>query len=127
MSLISLTFGDRKNNFSVSPEIQVTRPSDSIKVDPSVENKFEVVKSSFFFQQNEPYIVGNIVSGVVAQGMRGKVNGRNFEIVELDSKYGSAGIAKEGMSVGISVNGLGSELIGKGTIIVFEQGRTAAQ
>lgn len=120
MSLVSLTFGEKRNSFSVAPCIQVTRPADCIKVDPNIENKMEVVKSCFFFKHNEPYIVGNIVSGVVSEKMRGTVNGKSFDIIELDSKYGDAGIAKKGMTIGLSVKGLTNENIDKGTVIVFE-------
>jgi hypothetical protein len=123
MSLISLTFGDRKNNFSCGPEIQVTRPSDCIKAIPGVENRVEVVKSCFFYKQNEPYIVANIVSGVVSEKMTGSLNGKSFEIVELNSKYGNAGIAKKGMTIGLMVKGLENEAIPKGTTISFEAGR----
>jgi hypothetical protein len=120
MSLISLTFGEKRNNFSVAPCIQVVRPADCIKIEPGVENKVEVVKSCFFFKNNEPYIVGNIVSGVVSEKMRGTVNGKSFEVIELDSKYGSAGIAKKGMTIGLSVKGLEHEIIEKGAMICFE-------
>lgn len=120
MSLISLTFGEKRNSLSWQPEIQVIRPADCIKIIPGVENKAEVVKSCFFYQQNEPYIVANIVSGVVSEKMKGKLNGKSFEIVELNSKYGNAGIAKKGMTIGLMVKGLENETIQKGTTIVFE-------
>lgn len=120
MSLISLTFGEKRNSFSWQPEIQVIRPADCIKIVPGVENKAEVVKSCFFYQHNEPYIVANIVSGVVSEKMRGTLNGKSFEIVELNSKYGNAGIAKKGMTIGLMVKGLENETIQKGTTIVFE-------
>lgn len=119
MSLVSLTFGEKRNSFSVSAAIQVTRPADCIKIDPNIENRLEVVKSCYFFKNNEPYIVGNIVSGAVAERMRGTVNGKSFEVIELDSKYGDAGIAKKGMTVGLSVKGLENETIEKGTSILF--------
>lgn len=127
MGLVSLTFGERRNSFSVSAAIQVIRPADYIKIDPAVENRVEVVKSCFFFKHNEPYIVGNIVSGAVAEGMQGTVNGKTFEIIELDSKYGNAGIAKKGMSVGLSVRGLENEIIEKGATIVFALGNRPPQ
>ncbi len=127
MGLVSLTFGEKRNSFSVASAIQVIRPADCIKIDPAIENRLEVVKSCFFFKHNEPYIVGNIVSGAVAQGMQGTVNGKSFEIIELDSKYGSAGIAKKGMSVGLSVKGLENEIIERGTEIVFSPSEQTAQ
>ena len=120
MSLISLTFGEKRNSFSIEPQIQVTRPADCIKIVPGVENKAEVVKSCFFYQHNEPYIVANIVSGVVSEKMKGTLNGKSFEIIELNSKYGNAGIAKKGMTIGLMVKGLENETIQKGTTIVFE-------
>ncbi|MCX6798713.1 MAG: hypothetical protein NTW59_01285 [Candidatus Diapherotrites archaeon] len=121
MSLVSLTFGDKRNCFSVLPQIQVTRPSDCIKIDPSIENKVEVLKSCFFYKHNEPYIVANITSGIVAEKMFGEVNGKTFEVTELNSKYGDAGIAKQGMTIGICVKGLENEIIQKGAVILFRQ------
>ena len=120
MSLISLTFGERRNSFSIAPQIQVTRPADCIKIIPGVENRVEVVKSCFFYQHNEPYIVANIVSGVVSEKMKGTLNGKSFEILELNSKYGNAGMAKKGMTIGLMVKGLENETIEKGATIVFE-------
>ena len=120
MSLISLTFGEKRNCFSVAPQVQVTRPADCIKIEEGVENRIEVVKSCFFFKQNEPYIVGKNVSGAVAERMRGTINGKCFEIIDLDSKYGNAGIAKEGMVIGLSVRGLENETIEKGAFITFK-------
>jgi hypothetical protein len=64
--------------------------------------------------------VANIVSGVVSEKMRGLLNGKSFEIMELNSKYGNAGIAKKGMTIGLMVKGLENETIEKGTTIVFE-------
>jgi len=118
LSLVSLTFGERRNNFSRYSEIEVLTPADCIKIDPNVENRLEVVKSCFFFKHNEPYIVGNIVSGVVAENMRGKLNGKEFEIVEVNSKYGCIG--KKGMTIGLMVKGLTNEQIAKGATITFE-------
>ncbi len=121
MSLVSLTFGEKRNNFTnTGIAIQIIRPSDCIKIDPNAENKIEVVKCCFFFKTNEPYIVGNIISGAVCERMRGTVNGKEFEIIELDSKYGDAGKAKKGMSIGLTVKGLENEIIEKGTVIDFK-------
>lgn len=121
VSLVSLTFGERRNNFTnTGIAIQVIRPADCIKIDPNAENKIEVVKSCIFFQKTEPYIVGNVVSGAICEQMRGTVNGKEFEIIELDSKYGAAGKAKKGMTVGLTVKGLEREEIQKGTVIEFK-------
>jgi GTPase len=84
------------------------------------------VKSCFFYKHNEPYIVGNIVSGVIAEKMTGEINGKSFEVIELNSKYGDAGIAKKGMTVGICVKGLENESIQKGAVIVFKPCEPAA-
>ncbi|MFH1664230.1 MAG: hypothetical protein ABH986_05520 [archaeon] len=121
MSLISLTFGNKKNSFSVSSAIQIVRPADCLVSKAGIENTVRVVKSCFFFKQKEPYIVANIVSGIVSEKMCGTVNGRNFEIVELESKYGDAGIAKKGMTIGLMVKGLENEVIESGSTISFEE------
>ncbi len=121
MSLTALTFGNKKNSFSVSSAIQITRPSDFIVSNSNEENSAKVIKSCFFFQQVEPYILANVVSGVVSEKMYGTINGKKFEIVELESKYGDAGIAKKGMTIGLIVKGLEHETIESGTTILFEE------
>ncbi|MBU2476759.1 hypothetical protein KKG83_04775 [Candidatus Micrarchaeota archaeon] len=121
MSLTALTFGKKKNSFSASAVIQITRPSDLIVSHSNEENSAKVIKSCFFFQQNEPYILANVVSGVVSEKMYGVIDGKKFEIVELESKYGYEGIAKKGMTIGLIVKGLEREIIESGTTILFEE------
>ncbi|MBN2067899.1 MAG: hypothetical protein JW744_05515 [Candidatus Diapherotrites archaeon] len=114
MSLFTLTFGSGREK-PVYSEIEVVRPSDSIRVDPSKENKVEVKKACTFFKCPGVYIVGEVVSGVVKENMVGSCNGKQFEIEEVEGKFGNAG--KEGMNIGMSVSGISLEDLKKGDVI----------
>jgi len=123
MSLISLTFGNgngNKNKFSVREEIEIIQPWHSIKVDENTENKLLVKKVCSFYKLEEKYIVGEIVSGVVKEGMFGKSNGKQFRVIELNCKMKDAPIAKAGMTVGLLVEGIEESDIAKDSEIVFE-------
>jgi hypothetical protein len=63
MSLVSLTFGDKNQSFSVPSMMHVFYPKDSIKVDPNVQTKIQVVKTSTFYNSQEVYVVGQVISG----------------------------------------------------------------
>lgn len=117
MSLVSLTFGSGKSQFSVRPAIAVLNPWDKIKVDPSIENKVEVKKVCQFLGCEEVYIVGQITSGVVTDRMKGHNKDFTFEIVELESKY--RGVAKQGMTVGLLVKGISKEAVCRGDTLTF--------
>ena len=118
MSLVSLTFGSGKSQFSVKPAIAVINPWDKIKVDPTVENKVEVKKVCQFLGCEEVYVVGQITSGVVTGQMKGSSRDKTFEIVELESKYGH-NVAKQGMTVGLLIKGIPKELVCRGDTLVF--------
>lgn len=117
MSLVSLTFGTGKSEFSVKPAISVINPWDRIKVDPNVENKVEIKKVCQFLGCEEVYIVGQITSGVVSDQMNGLIKGSMFEIVELESKY--RGVAKQGMTVGLLVKGVSKDQFCRGDTLTF--------
>lgn len=118
MSLVSLTFGSGKSEFSVKAPISVLTPEDQIAIDPAVENRLEIKKACQFLGHTDVYLVGQIVSGVVTNSMKGQVNGLDFEIVELESKIGHR-IAKTGMTVGLTVRGIQKDLFKQGSIVTF--------
>ena len=120
MSLISLTFGNGKNKFSVTHAIEVIQPWHNIKARDGVENRLIVKKICSFYKLSEKYIVGEIVSGVVGEGMVGKINGKEFKILELNCKLKDAPIAKTGMTIGILVEGIEETDAPKESAIVFE-------
>ena len=122
MSLVSLTFGAGKSEFSVKPAIAIINPWDKLRVDPTIENKVEVKKVCQFLGCDEVYIVGQITSGVLCEQMKGCVKGNNFDIVELESKY--KGMAKQGMTVGLLVKGIAKETVCRGDTLTFSLGQT---
>lgn len=122
MSLTSLTFGKENGGFSsamsVEPAIQITSPQDLISINPAVENKVEIKKACQFLGHSDIYLVAQIMSGVVSHKMKGYVEGRSFDIVELESKLGSR-IAKEGMTIGLTIRGVPREAFDKGKVVSF--------
>ena len=117
MSLITLTFGgENKGAYS---EIDIVSPQDSIYVYPWEKNKLCVKKVTCFYNEPEVYVVGEIVSGAISKGMTGDVNGKHFTIKDLNCKYRGSDIAKKGMTIGLSIEGVSKEEIEKGSIISF--------
>jgi hypothetical protein len=115
MSLAALTFGAGKQSFSVPTMMHVFYPKDSIKIDPNVENKIQVLKVSTFYNTNDIYIIGQVISGVVKDNMSFCVNGKKICVPEIDSKL--KGVAKQGMNLGFSLQGITAEEIAKGTVL----------
>jgi len=84
------------------------RPEDSIRVEPGKEPKLEVQKISTFLGFNGVYIIGKVKSGVIAPSMMGiSPTGKTFRVTEIESKYPNCAVAKQGMTVGLSVEGVG--------------------
>jgi hypothetical protein len=103
---------------AAQPAIQITSPEDLISVNPAIENKVEIKKACQFLGHSDVYLVAQIMSGVVSHKMKGVVDGRSFDIVELESKLGSR-IAKEGMTIGLTIRGLPREAFDKGKVVSF--------
>lgn len=119
MSLVSLTFGRGREEFSVKPHIQITRPEDRFASAEGIENRFEVLRVCNFYKIDDLYIVGKIISGVVEERMTTSINGRKCEVVELECKYRGAEIAGTGMTVGLLVRGPAKGDVGNGEILTF--------
>ncbi|MDD5163268.1 MAG: hypothetical protein PHD95_03610 [Candidatus ainarchaeum sp.] len=115
MSLAGLTFGVGKQSFSVPPMMHVFYPKDSIKIDPNVENKLQVIKVSSFYNTDDIYVVAQVISGVVKDNMSFSINGKKILVPEIESKL--KGVAKQGMNVGFSLQGIAVEEIAKGAVL----------
>ncbi len=96
---------------SVPSAIQImSRPEDHIHVTPGSEPKLEVQKISTFLGFDGVYIIGKVTSGMIAPSMMGlSPNGKKFRVTEIESKYPNCAVAKQGMTVGLSVEGIGKE------------------
>ncbi|MFH1256639.1 MAG: hypothetical protein V1494_05090 [Candidatus Diapherotrites archaeon] len=120
MGLVSLTFGEGRNSFSVAPQISIIQPMDGLRVDPNIENKLEVKKVCQFLGHDDLYIVGEVKSGVVGETMCSKIGDNTLEIVELECKFRGARKAKPGMMIGITCKGAPREAIDKGLVLEFQ-------
>lgn len=118
MSLISLTFGEKKQSFSTDL-ISISTPLDRMEVDPNEANSVKVKKVCQFFGDSTLYLICEVVSGAITEQMVGKCEGKFLEIKEIDSKYPRSKIAKKGMTVGLSVSGVRKSDINKDYIINF--------
>ena len=88
----------------------ISRPEDHIKVTPGSEPKFEIQKISTFMGFDGVYIIGKVTSGMIAPAMMGiSPNGKRFTVTEIESKYPNCAVAKQGMTVGLSVEGIQKE------------------
>ncbi|MBI4043329.1 MAG: hypothetical protein HY393_00795 [Candidatus Diapherotrites archaeon] len=123
MGLVSLTFGEGRNSFSVKPYIEVIRPEDVIEYDATSEPKFEVVKVSTFYGSDEVYLVGKVIAGKIEPRMQGCIGEKTFRVEEINSKYPKCTYAKQGMTVGMSTQGLCKDDIQPGTVISFSFGK----
>ncbi len=121
MSLVSLTFGDGRNRMSVPSQLTITRPQDHIKVPQGAEPKLEIQKVSTFLGFNGVYIIGKVTSGAISQEMCGiATNGKKFKITEIESKYPNCNLFKQGMTIGMSVEGIDKEDVDKGEMVRFD-------
>lgn len=117
MSLTHITFSPKNKELAARPMLAVENPWDCVKPKEGVDNKLQVQKVSSFFGEPEIMIIGKVVSGVITDKMQGSINGKEFRITQMDSKYRNVG--KEGMTIGITVRGLMREEIEKDAIISF--------
>ena len=123
MSLVSLTFGNdngKRNRFSVQPEIEVIQPWHHFHEMAGIENRLLIKKVCSFYKRAEMYLIGEIVSGVVKEGMKGKINGKEFKVLELESKMKGAPIAGQGMTIGLTIDGISYNEIQKNNVVIFE-------
>jgi hypothetical protein len=98
----------------------VETPADRVKIDPSVENRVEVKKVCQFLGHSDIYVVGEIKSGVVMPNMKGNVGSNCFEVIEMESKIGNR-IAKQGLTVGLTLKGIPKEAVQQGSVFTLTQ------
>ena len=80
MGLISLTFGTGKQGLSVSTMREVLYPKDNIKCPEDNDNKLEIIKVCTFYNCQDVYVVGKVVSGLVKEDMSCSFNGRKVDV-----------------------------------------------
>jgi len=118
MSLISLTFGDKRQSFSTEMS-SISTPLDRMEVDPNETSAVKVRKVCQFLGDPNLYLVCEVVSGAITEQMIGNCEGKSLEIQEIDSKYPHSKIAKKGMTVGLSVSGVRKSDVNKDHVINF--------
>lgn len=118
MSLITLTFGYGRERLKAFPDVWIKHPGDA-EIPTDSANQLKVKKVCQFFGDTEVYVLGTVVSGVVGKCMQGKVNGKSFDVVDMECKYPDARYAKQGMNIGIFVKGIAREELANQDIIEF--------
>ena len=118
MSLISLTFGEKKQSYSTELT-SISTPLDRMEVNPNEDSAVKVRKVCQFLGDPNLYLVCEVISGAITEQMIGKCEGKPLEIQGIDSKYPHAKIAKKGMTVGLSVSGVRKSDVNKDHIINF--------
>lgn len=117
MSLVSLTFGNKRQSFSTDL-ISISTPVDNLKINPDEANTVKVKKVCQFLGDKNIYMVCEVVSGVICEQMVGNYEGNAVRILELDSKYPTK-IAGKGMHAGLTVTGIRKCDVNKGDEINF--------
>ncbi|MCR4369371.1 MAG: hypothetical protein NUV67_05700 [archaeon] len=123
MSLVTLTFGAKsKESFNATPHAAISTPEDRMRErmakNGATGGVALVRKACRFFSLEEVYLVAEVKDGFLAEGMTATLNGRNVEVLGVESKYGNA--AQKGMTVGITVRGVAQSDFSDGTELMFE-------
>ncbi len=125
MSLISLTFGDKKNShrdYSQHNSISTpgSRLSQKIEQTCFAHGEGIIKKTCQFYAQDDVFALIEVTNGLVAENMLAFVDNKPIQMVELESKYGNN--AKKGMVVGITFKGITENELEKGKTISFKSG-----
>ncbi|MCD6434489.1 MAG: hypothetical protein J7L14_02670 [Candidatus Diapherotrites archaeon] len=115
MSLITLTFA-KKDCYIAKEHTLIVKPGQNLR-NSSERAVVKITKVCSFYNVEEPYLLGEVVSGVLSEDMVAEINGKLVRIETMDSKY--EGVAKEGMRVGIMLTGIKSEEIPKEGVLEF--------
>ncbi|AJF59720.1 MAG: hypothetical protein J4224_02125 [Candidatus Diapherotrites archaeon] len=118
MSLISLIYGGSKKPTQTEAFKEVTRPLDNIQASSGERTDVKVKAVCQFVGQDEIFMVGEVLSGVLEQNMRGSIGENAFDLIEIESKYGVSK-AKQGMTVGLTLSGIRKEALKRGEIVRF--------
>ncbi len=103
MSLITLTFGNGKNNRALA----IGR------------GKVKVLKTDHFFGTEELCVIGKLIEGAVATNMQ--LDGYDASIKSVESNYGEHTCEKTGAQVVLMVSGLAKDQLNKGDELLFEK------
>ncbi|MBI5554160.1 MAG: hypothetical protein HY917_05480 [Candidatus Diapherotrites archaeon] len=105
MSLSSLTFGNNGAGFTNKAYFQGT-------VLGAKAAKIKVKKACKFFNCDDLYLIGEVMSGTVAESMKGQFKGAPIQITQVESKAGNK--ALKGYLAGFLVSGLTEEMVQSG-------------
>ena len=122
MSLTTLTFANGRNDFYNSTNALVSTPesrlSQRMMREGAGKGTAVVKKACRFYSHDDVFILAEVEDGFVAERMKANFDGREINIVSLESKYGRA--AKKGMMVGMSVQGVHEDDLPVGSKLNFE-------
>ena len=116
MSLSSLTFGVGREPSAAGPRMFVQKPLSDLKIDPTEQNRIEIIKTAEFFGHENVYVIARVVSGVMLQNKCIQLGEKLYKIEEIESKLGKTN-AKKGMTVSFFVPVEYKEELKKGTLI----------
>jgi hypothetical protein len=105
MSLITLTFGYGNERFDYLNKsfyhAKVKSPISNLK---GKNGTLKIKKITKFFNVPEVFVVGEVTEGLIADTMKGCINGCEFEVASVESKFGPVG--KKGATIGAYLKGI---------------------
>lgn len=124
MSLTTLTFGAKRNDFSSSPHVLISTPSSRVSQAmgkmASLNGKLLVKKACRFYSQENVFVLAEVAEGFIVENMKASLDNREIQIVEVESKYGNN--AKKGMAVGVFLSGIDETELQAGSVLEFRSG-----
>ncbi|MEM4326800.1 MAG: hypothetical protein QXZ13_01360 [Candidatus Diapherotrites archaeon] len=122
MSLITLTFGSKKNNLPTesSTGLSVSSPEDRLRqkiLRTNATGKAIIKKACRFYSREEVFVLAEVVEGLVSQDMKIFFGDKQLEVIDLESKYGRA--AKQGMIIGITLKNIDEDELLSGSELNF--------
>ena len=122
MSLVTLTFGTKKNGYSDSHNAVISTPSSRMNQRmggmPIANGKLLIKKACRFYSQENVFVVAEVTDGFIAENMKASIDNREINIVEVESKYGHN--AKKGMAVGVFLSGIDETELPAGAVLEFK-------
>ena len=121
MSLVTLTFGSKRNDFSGSSHVMISSPETRMNqgmAKSGVKGKLLVKKACRFYSHDNIFVVAEVADGFIAEKMTAQMDDRKIQIVEVESKYGHN--AKKGMSVGVFLSGIDETELQAGSVLDFQ-------
>lgn len=123
MSLITLTFGSKKNNLpsESSLGLSVSSPEDRLRqkiLRTNATGKAVIKKACRFYSREEVFVLAEVIEGLVSQDMKIFFGNKQLEVIDLESKYGRA--AKQGMVIGITLKNIDEDELPTGSELNFK-------